>query len=61
METSIDENAKENTRQYSSKQGKYCMPVEEVEQQRLDLQHTVITMRLGGKLGLPPSKTSGTI
>jgi len=36
------------------KQGKYWLPNDEPEQERLDLQHVIFTMRLGGKLGLAP-------
>lgn len=36
------------------KQGKYWLPNDELEQERLDLQHVIFTMRLGGNLGLAP-------
>ena len=36
------------------KQGKYWLPNDEPEQERLDLQHAVFNLRLGGKLWLAP-------
>ncbi|KAK3367825.1 S-adenosyl-L-methionine-dependent methyltransferase [Podospora didyma] len=36
------------------KQGKYWLPNDEPEQERLDLQHAVYTLRLSGNLGLAP-------
>ncbi|KAK0724066.1 S-adenosyl-L-methionine-dependent methyltransferase [Lasiosphaeris hirsuta] len=36
------------------KQGRYWLPNDEMEQERLDLQHAVFTIRLGNQLGLAP-------
>ncbi|KAK3321903.1 methyltransferase type 12 [Apodospora peruviana] len=55
VRSSIYEYIEEHGRTFHRyKQGKYWLPNDELEQERLDLQHTVFTMRLGGELGLAP-------
>ena len=39
---------------HSYKQGRYWLPNDRDEQERLDLQHAVFTMRFDGELGLAP-------
>ncbi|KAM7192133.1 S-adenosyl-L-methionine-dependent methyltransferase [Naviculisporaceae sp. PSN 640] len=55
IRSSIYEYIEEHGRTFHRyKQGKYWLPNDTLEQERLDLQHTVFTMRLDGKLGLAP-------
>lgn len=55
MATSIMEYRRENGRTYHSyKDGKYHFPNDETEAERLDLQHHIFYLTLGGKLGLSP-------
>lgn len=55
MRSSVYDYVEENGRTFHKyRQGKYWMPNDAVEQERLDLQHSVFTMRFGGELGLAP-------
>ncbi|KAM7184880.1 S-adenosyl-L-methionine-dependent methyltransferase [Rhypophila sp. PSN 637] len=55
IRSSIYEYIEEHGRTFHRyKQGKYWLPNDTLEQERLDLQHTVFTMRLDNQLGLAP-------
>lgn len=55
LRSSIYEHVEENGRTYHRyKQGKYPLPNDEREQERLDLQHALMGVTLGGKLNLAP-------
>ncbi|KAK3361807.1 methyltransferase type 12 [Lasiosphaeria ovina] len=43
------------------KQGKYWLPNDELEQERLDLQHAIFTMRLDDRLGLAPIESPQSV
>lgn len=59
IRSSIYEYIEEHGRTFHRyKQGKYWLPNDTLEQERLDLQHTVFTMRLDGQLGLAPISES---
>lgn len=55
IRSSIYEFVEEHGRTFHRyKQGKYWMPNDQIEQERLDLQHAVFMMLLKGRLGLAP-------
>lgn len=55
IRSSIYEFVEEHGRTFHRyKQGRYWMPNDKIEQERLDLQHAVFMMLLKGKLGLAP-------
>ncbi|KAH9205489.1 S-adenosyl-L-methionine-dependent methyltransferase [Leptodontidium sp. 2 PMI_412] len=55
--SSLFEHVEENGRTYHKyKEGKYTLPNDELEQNRLDLQHELCKMSLHGKLYLAPLK-----
>lgn len=57
MRSSIYDHVEENGRTYHRyKQGKYPLPNDKEEQDRLDLQHALFGVTLGGKLHLAPLK-----
>ncbi|KAG9233730.1 S-adenosyl-L-methionine-dependent methyltransferase [Amylocarpus encephaloides] len=59
LRSSIYEDVEENGRTYHRfKQGKYPLPNDEKEQERLDLQHALFGVTLEGKLHLAPIKHS---
>jgi len=56
--SSVYDFAEENGRTYHKyKEGKYFLPNDEFEQDRLDLQHQIFIMTLDGKLQLAPIET----
>ncbi|KAH8821322.1 S-adenosyl-L-methionine-dependent methyltransferase [Xylogone sp. PMI_703] len=57
MRSSLYESVVENGRTYHKyKQGKYYLPNDDVEQDRLDLQHHLFMLTLDGRLHLAPVK-----
>ena len=55
LRTSLRESVEEHGRTYHKyKQGKYYLPNDEIEQDRLDLQHHLFLLSLDGRLNLAP-------
>ncbi|KAH7130968.1 S-adenosyl-L-methionine-dependent methyltransferase [Dactylonectria macrodidyma] len=63
ISSSILDYRKENGRTYHRyKDGKYCMPNDEVENERLDLQHHLFLLTFDNALGLsPPNKPDAKV
>lgn len=58
ISSSLFEHVEENGRTYHKyKEGKYMLPNDEIEQNRLDLQHHLSKLALHGRLHLAPLKT----
>ncbi|KAK1753760.1 S-adenosyl-L-methionine-dependent methyltransferase [Echria macrotheca] len=62
LRASVYEYVEEHGRTFHRyKQGKYWLPNDELEQERLDLQHVIFTIRLDGKLGLAPVESPQSV